>query len=213
MSFIYDILLNFSDGKNIYEFYEWEQNDNLINVKKVPIFRVTTDTLLDIYNYKIKFNKAFLSRIENSSSVYKQNKNSYKYLVIFSDCNKALAVNIGNNGIVQNKSNLLIDEEDEVLYITEKLDINTIEYKKLQKEKVEFYGTRREQEKRSFLLKELKKLYKDSDAQKLKYLYFEYFNKLEEDIEKIYNELVDSLNDIDDKHEELYKLLKLTCKK
>ena len=213
MSFIYDILLNFSDSNKIYEFYEWEQNDNLINVKKIPIFKVMTDTLLDIYNYKVKFSDDFVSKIENSSSVYRQNKNSYKYLAIFSDGNKAFAVNLGNNGIVKNKSNLLIAEEEEVLYITERLDIDNIEYKKLQKEKEEFYGTRREQEERTFLLKWFKKLYKDNDVQKLKYLYFEYFDKLEDDIENIYNELVESLNNIDGRHEELYKLLKLTCKK
>ena len=213
MSFIYDILLNFSDNKNIFEFFEWEEKDNLINVKKIPIVRVSTDVLLDAYNYKLKFNEIFLNRIENISSVYKQNKNVYKYLVILSDCNKAIALNIGNNGIVKHKSNLLFDEEEEVLFVAEKLEINNIEYKRLQKEKRDYFRTRKEQEKREYLLKEIKRLYEDCLYEKLRYLYFEYFGKLEDDIKKVYNELLDSLNDITNKHDNMYELLKLVCKK
>lgn len=213
MSFLYDILLNFSDSKKMFEFYEWEENDNLINVKKIPIIRVSTDMLLDIYNYKLRLNNDFLSRIENLASVYKQNKSVYKYLVLVSDCNKAIALDIASNGIIKNKSNLLLDEEEEALFIAEKLEVDNIEYRKLQKEQNDFFKSRREQEKKDFLLKEIKKLYKDNSYEKLRYLHFEYFDKLEEDIKKAYDELIDSLDDITDKHDILYELLKLACKK
>lgn len=213
MSFVYDILLNFSNCKKMFDFYEWEENDNLINVKKIPIIRVSSDILIDIYNYKIKFSDKFLNRIENIATVYKQYKNNYKYLVVLSDCNRAIALNISSNGMVKNKSNLLLDEEEEVLFIAEKLELDSVEYKKLQKEQYDFFKSRKQQEKKEFLLKEIRKLYDNNSYDKLKYLYFEYFDKIEDDIKKVYSELIDSFDDINDKHETLYELLKLVCKK
>ena len=54
---------------------------------------------------------------------------------------------------------------------------------------------------------------KNNNIEKLKYLYIEYFDQKEENISKAYNDLIESLNSMDDKHIVLYNLLKLTCKK
>ncbi len=62
-------------------------------------------------------------------------------------------------------------------------------------------------------MREINSLYKNNNIEKLKYLYIEYFDQKEENISKAYNDLIESLNSMDDKHIVLYNLLKLTCKK
>ena len=42
MNFIYDIVLNFN--KNYYNFFEWNKKDNIISVKKIPLFLVDNNT-------------------------------------------------------------------------------------------------------------------------------------------------------------------------
>lgn len=213
MNYMYDILLNFTNSKKVYEFFEWESTDVIINVKKIPIFKIAKETLWDLLNYRIKVDKSFLKKIENTSIVYKQNKKRFKHLAIFSDGSKAIGINLSDNGIVEYKSSMLLDEEEEATYIAEKLQLEKLEYQKLEKLKKEEFITRKEEEEKNFLLKEINLLYKNNDLEKLKYLYIEYFDKKEENIDNIYNKLITSLDSIDEKHEELYQLLKLTCKK
>ena len=41
MNFIYDIVLNFN--KDYYDFFEWNKKDNIISIKKIPLFFVKND--------------------------------------------------------------------------------------------------------------------------------------------------------------------------
>ena len=61
MAYIYDILLNFLDYP--YEFFEWNDNDDIKYIKKVPLFKVKTDILIDILENDIIIDKSFLERI------------------------------------------------------------------------------------------------------------------------------------------------------
>ena len=36
MTYIYDLLLNFTDDERILEFFEWNEKDEIINIKKIP---------------------------------------------------------------------------------------------------------------------------------------------------------------------------------
>ena len=36
MNYIYDILLNFNDSENYFEFYEWKEDDIFEHIKKYP---------------------------------------------------------------------------------------------------------------------------------------------------------------------------------
>lgn len=213
MNYIYDILLNFTNSKKCYDFFEWEDNDFIINVKKTPVFKVTREDMFNIYNYKVKVSSDFLKKIEGVSNVYKKNKMIFKHLAIFTDGTFALGISFNDNGLAEYKSHLLLDEEEEVLIVSESLKEEKVEYKKLEKMDNDNFITRKESEERDFLVKEIKGLYKNNNIQKLKFLYIEYFNKKEDDVDIIYNGLLDSLNNINEKHTNLYNLLKLTCKK
>lgn len=213
MNYIYDVLLNFTNPKRVYDFFEWELNDTIINIKKVPVIKVSKEMLLDIFNYKVKVDKSFLKTIEGLAIVYKQSKKKFKYLSILSDGAKSLGVSFNDNGIVEYRSSMLLDEEEEASFIADKLSVEKIDYKKLEEYKKDTFVTRKEEEEKDFLVKEINFLYDTNDLEKLKYLYIEYFDKKEDSIEQIHKELIDSLNDIDERHNILYNLLKLTCKK
>ena len=41
MNYYYDFILNFNKEREpYYNFYEWEKDDDLVKIKKIPIFRV-----------------------------------------------------------------------------------------------------------------------------------------------------------------------------
>ena len=52
MDYIYDIVLNFND--DYYEFYEWKQEDKIINIKKIPIYKIPTNKYLDITTISVE---------------------------------------------------------------------------------------------------------------------------------------------------------------
>ena len=50
MIYIYDILLNFIDGKRMYEFFEWNSEDVVEHIKRIPMFCVSDRVMEDILN-------------------------------------------------------------------------------------------------------------------------------------------------------------------
>ena len=55
MDYIYDIVLNFHDV--YYDFYEWDTGDKIINVKRIPIYKVSTEDYLNIKNHYVTINR------------------------------------------------------------------------------------------------------------------------------------------------------------
>ena len=45
MKYAYDVVLNFND--EFYNFYEWDTDDTIAYVKKIPIYKVTNDIIND----------------------------------------------------------------------------------------------------------------------------------------------------------------------
>ena len=70
MNFIYDIVLNFN--KDFYNFFEWNKNDNIINVKKIPIFLIDNDTfvLLGLVLYYVATRIYFIFTVKSSKNSY-----------------------------------------------------------------------------------------------------------------------------------------------
>ena len=77
MNYIYDITLNFNEEP--YNFYEWNEEDNIEYYIKVPVFKVEDEVLHDFIKNKILVSKNFLNKIYNKTEIYgKKNKNSKK---------------------------------------------------------------------------------------------------------------------------------------
>ena len=71
MIYIYDLILNWSD-KRRYEFFEWEDDDEIEYVKKIPVFKI--NDFDNVLNYTIRVEKDFLSKIYNKSEAYGNRK-------------------------------------------------------------------------------------------------------------------------------------------
>ena len=94
MNFYYDILVNLQP--NFIEFYEWEKEDNIWPIKKVPLFRVKHSVIVDFLSYDIVFRKEFLNDIFEKTIV-KNDKNRYTSFLV-TDCKSTLFFDIDSDG-------------------------------------------------------------------------------------------------------------------
>ncbi len=212
MTYIYDIILNFTDLNLFYEYYEWKNTDNLINVRKAPIIKVSKDVFNDFINYKVKVSKTFLNKIKNQSLLFRKDKNDISYLVIISNKEKSIGISFNEEGYIEYKSALLIDEEDEANRIVAKMLETSIKYLKCSKIN-NINMLRDDIIKKDILFKEIKKLYKNKRFSHLKYYYYELFDEIENDEDKIYSKFIECLNSDATDYNLFYKVICKNYKK
>ncbi len=212
MIYTYDILLNWTNEERLKEFFEWNLEDDLEHIKKIPIIRVSDKFIKDLITSKLKIDTNFLPKIKNKAESYFHNEiDTIDYAAIFTNGKLAIAVELDEDGITSYKSTMLLDEEEEVLDMSEELVLLDIDYEVIKRNKKYSYLTREEEKEKEFLTKELKKIKDKKEEAKINYLYKEFFNDdnisydlklktLQNEIEKEYNSF----------HNKLYKLLKLS---
>lgn len=209
MTYIYDILLNFTDEERIIEFFEWDENDCLEHIKKMPIIRINTKKLDEIINNSITVEKEFLNRIKGLTILYKKTKN-LQYSVLLTDLNKVIGLEFNSKGQVIAKTSLLIDEEDEIIEECFDIKEENINYKINKKININTL-TRNEIKKQNYLLKEIESTYKENNIDKLVYLYEEIYNKDNLSIKDKYIRIKEDLiNNYNIKHNKLYEIVKLS---
>ena len=210
MTYIYDVLLNFTE-KRLIEFYEWSDNDTIINIKKIPIFRISPQQMYDLLNYNIKIENQLLEEIKNNTSYYKKDK-YFEYAALFTDINKVVGITFDKDGYIHFRSGLLLDEEED------NIDCNTIAERTLKYQKEEkltrsFY-TREETKKINYIINELDKIYKEENKEKLNYLYNEIFPKQRLSFKNKYLKIKTEVEcNFSKKYNILYEILKLSCTK
>lgn len=211
MIYVYDIILNWSNNE-LYDFFEWELNDELENVKKMPLIKIDSNVLNKMFNCDFCIKKELLNRIDNATETYFTNKTGLiKYACIFTDSTRALAVKFDEDGNGILKSKLLLDEEQEVLMLSSKLNKYDIEIETCCSKKYLSFETRHEKEIRKVLLEEINNCYSNCNFDKLKYLYFECFDDEESDTDVAFNRLIESIDDgINKVHYKLYDLVMLS---
>lgn len=215
MIYIYDILLNFCDCDLIYDFYEWNQSDNIENIKRIKLVYIDRSTFDNLLNYDGVIDDNFLLKIYRTCEVYTTKKvKIMDYVCLFSDGDRVIAIEFDKVGKPIYKSKLLIDEEEEIAILAGNLEKFTINFKLNQKVLEKRFFTRNEITIRKYLMKEIEESYNKKNYGKLKYLYQEYFDKNNNTYVKMKEELLDSMKlAIDEKHKNMYQLLKLTKKK
>jgi len=207
MIYIYDILLNFQ--KDIYEYYEWKKEDVMAHVKRIKLFKVASVQMEDFFNYDIKIDLSFLELISNSAEIYhKSNIDA----CLFTDGYRVLAITFNGNGRSLLKSRLLLEEEEEILGISDRLKDYDFSYKKVRKYK-QYLCTRTEKKDKEYLLKRIKSIYKNKKYSFLEYLYLEYFGETLSNYNEMYKDLINSLDFINKKHKRLIEVLELANKK
>ena len=196
MNYIYDIVLNFNS--NYYEFYEWNKNDNILNIRKIPTFKVDNQTYYDFKFNDITVKNDFLKLIEDETSIYLGNTN--KYMCIITNSKEAIGIMFNKNGLIIKKSSLIIDEENEVLELAYDIENTRIDYQVNRVCKKMRLISRSEGEKKKKIINNLNHLFKINNYELIRYIYYDAFLKDEKDVNKIYDELINVIN----KNETIY---------
>ena len=181
MNFIYDIVLNFN--KEYYNFFEWNKKDNIINIKKIPLFMVSNNIFNNMKYDIVKVSSDFINMIKDKTYIYSKKESIISCLI--SNGKEVIGVMFDTDGNVIKRSSLLLDEEEEVLdevYDENVFDIDIINVKKRKISNI----NRMQKDKSNYLLKYIKK---ENNTLNLKYLYYDYFEEEEEDIVKIKDRL------------------------
>lgn len=184
MNYIYDILLNFN--RQLYDFFEWDLNDNIIHIRKIPVYKINSKILLTFRDYRVKLNDDFLEKIKRKTEIFtNKDVDTLEYACLFTDGSSVIAMKFDHNGISCGKSSLLVDEDVDVLDISNRLSEVIISCEKVEEDKYIPLKTRKEQRMIRFINEELKKSQKQKAIEKLGYLYFDCFGETEESIERI----------------------------
>ena len=180
MNYINNIFLNLKT--QYFEFYEWNNNDIIKQYRKLPIIKVSSKDIFNLKNNEIILNKNLFIK-----SIY-----------IFSDGKDIIAIKLDKNGNNKYKSDINISDQEKILNIIKNQKKTNLNYKILKEKKIFFFNTRKELENKTNTINELNLSYKNKEYEKLKYIYFECFNKKEKNInliiKKIKKEIIHNSN-------------------
>ena len=127
MNYIYDIVLNFN--KEYYSFYEWNRKDNIINVKKIPLFLVDNECFNIMKYDNVCVSKDFINVIRDKTYTYTRSKLGPSLLI--SNEKEVIAIMFNENGnlirtVALRKGDSKLGDSDnafENTYIANKLSI------------------------------------------------------------------------------------------
>ena len=102
MNYIYNIKVNMQNS--LLNFYEWNNDDNIEIINKLPLVVVKDKDYINILNMCIKLDKPELIKFELSNN-----------MCIFTNLFDCVCVKFSNIGIIDKISKLTLVEEDDVL--------------------------------------------------------------------------------------------------
>ena len=192
MIYIYDILVNFNS--DFYEFYEWEKNDPICHIKKMPIFLVDTNFMETLLTKKIILDDPIVYEIYNKTEYFDMKKvKSLKYACLFTDSYRVIAALLDDDYKVIKVSDLLLDEAMDAIDISSRCIFRNITYNIVGTKKDYSFLTRAEIKIKKALIQEIRNAYKEKDLLKLEYLYFEYFNENCNNLDEICEKLMKNI--------------------
>ena len=158
------------------------------------------------------FDKEILSLIENKTIV-KSASECLPYAFIISDAKNALALELNKEGLVISRSKLLLNDETNLLEMMFTIKETDFHYEK-EKKYPKRNDLRQIEEIKKLIKCEMETLEHAKNESKLKYLYYEWFNKTCEDPKIILKEMKTALKkDYDASFLRIYDLIKLTYNK
>lgn len=208
MNYVFDVCLNFN--KELINFYEWNDEDEVLYFLKIPVFKIEDDLIEDFINNDIKVDNLFLRKIYNKSQIYfKKSNKTDNYSCILTTNKKSIGLNFDKNGFVIGKSYLSLEEENEVTEFSKFIKYSIINYKILRKNSIkENYLTRKEKEDIKYIKEYLNSLEKNKRIDELKYLYYEVFNNKPSNYKDIRIKLDNVLLINDKKRERFLEIMK-----
>lgn len=208
MNYIYDIFLNYN--RNLYDIFEWNKDDKILHIRKIPVFLLSTNDLYNLINNRVVISKDLLTKLYKKTEVFVSRGIQYlDYAFIATDRNDVVAFKLNKNGFITGYSHLLLEGEVEVIDYSRTLSLQVIDYKILDKNSFERFKTRNEIHIKKFICEELNKMLENKEFHKVKFLYLEFFNKEINDnssIKDIYQELDNNWENV---YIKLYEFLKM----
>ena len=210
MNYFFDLLINLNDTK-AYEFYEWEESDEIIHLKKIPIFKISEAVLNLFLTNNIQVDKAFLEKIYMQTESYKPDS-KIEYMALFTTDTSCLILEFDHNGNSLYRSKLLLEEELDLLELVFNLKTTNINYSIINPLNID-QDARQIKKVNKILTQEIDVLFASGNKDKLKYLYYEVSNKTLDDIKKLKSELLKLIkSDFSNSHLKLYNIIKLSYK-
>lgn len=208
MIFVYDILVNFQ--KEFFDFFEWNENDDIIHIKKIPLFKIDNSCFDHIKKNIVIFDKGFLKEIQNRAEKFSRKYCSViPYCCLLSNGKEAMAIKLNKNGFVIGRSSLLLDENDDVINMAKTLNKYHVNFTIF---KICFSvnnKTRYEKKQQAAVFDMIDKLYRNSEFQKLQFLFFECFGKDENNMDKIVENLKKEIKTHSNNYNRIIEFFKL----
>lgn len=206
MNYIYDIFLNYN--KILYDVFEWNKDDKISHVRKIPVFLLSTNDLYNMINNRVIISKDLLTKLYRRTEVFVSRGIQYlDYCFLATDRNDVVAFKMNKSGLITGYSRLLLEGEVEVIDYSRTLSLQTIDYKILEKNNLQKFKTRNEIYIKKFICEEIDKMLENKEFHKVKFLYLEFFNKEVDinEIKDIYQELENNWENV---YIKLYEFLK-----
>lgn len=203
MIYIYDLTLNFND--RLYDFYDWKDTDNIIHYRKIPLIKLSDKKYDKFLNNKVVVDEELLSLVRDKAQQYKGRMlKTVKYAFVLTNGFDAFAVMLDDGGMSVKKSKLVIGEELEVIDLANNLKVKDVSFNIVCKDNFVNKFTRDEEVIINDVVSKIND-HKDN-LELLKYLYYEWNNKiyvgkscyddLIKDITSQYSDKLNKLNEI-----------------
>ena len=171
MQYYYDVLGNFSEY--ILKFYEWESDDDIVNIKKIPFIKISKEDMRVLLSYSV---------ILEMESIVRNSKDKTNYLLFSTGCD-ALMVELNQEGKIIYYSSLLIEDELEVNELAHNMNTTKLKFKVL--DKIKNLSDYRQGEKaKNLIVHELKKIRDNDNKDECLYYYYEWFHVSTDDYDK-----------------------------
>ena len=203
MIYIYDLTLNFSD--RLYDFYDWKDTDSITHYRKIPLIKLSDKKYDKFLNNKVVVDEELLSLVKDKAQQYKGRMlKTVKYAFVLTNGFDAFAVMLDDGGTSVKKSKLVIGEELEVIDLANNLKVKDVSFNIVCKDNFVNKFTRDEEVIINDVVSKIND-HKDN-LELLKYLYYEWNNKiyvgkscyddLIKDITSQYSDKLNKLNEI-----------------
>lgn len=214
MNYTYDIILNFNKD-NLYEFYEWKDEDYPEFVLKIPTFKVDNETIKDLKINNAIVDKDFISKIYNKTEVYDSDSiKSIEYACLFVSEEEVIALEFDEDGNSYMKSLMCIDEENDILEFSKNFKYTIIDYKiKNKVSNIPIFNTRKELQIKYKIENKINDLYINKEYSKLKYILYELFKEKNDDEVSVYYKIINLIRKSDNKIYRIEELLSMMDKK
>ena len=203
MIYIYDLTLNFND--RLYDFYDWKDTDSITHYRKIPLIKLSDKKYDKFLNNKVVVDEELLSLVRDKAQQYKGRMlKTVKYAFVLTNGFDAFAVMLDDGGTSVKKSKLVIGEELEVIDLANNLKVKNVSFNIVCKDNFVNKFTRDEEVIINGVVSKIND-HKDN-LELLKYLYYEWNNKiyvgkscyddLIKDVTSQYSDKLNKLNEI-----------------